>query len=117
LSATPGCGALRSRLGGLFAASHGRCPFSWMTVGSFFFRIVPFFCRVKRWLLNANKGLDKLRQVSEHVNLVMRYIPYVQTNFVLGMDLDEGAEPFELTKKFIDLTPGAFPAYSLLTAF
>jgi hypothetical protein len=65
----------------------------------------------------ANKGLDKVRQVSEHVNLVMRYIPYVQTNFVLGMDLDEGAEPFELTKKFIDLTPGAFPAYSLLTAF
>ncbi len=65
----------------------------------------------------ANRGLDKVRQVSEHVNLVMRYIPYVQTNFVLGMDLDEGAEPFELTKKFIDLTPGVFPAYSLLTAF
>src|SRR5262249_45322085 len=47
----------------------------------------------------------------------LRYIPYIQTNFVLGMDSDEGAEPFELTKRFIDLAPGAFPAYSLLSAF
>jgi hypothetical protein len=36
---------------------------------------------------------------------------------VLGLDSDEGAEPFELTRKFLDLTPGAFPGYSLLTAF
>jgi len=28
-----------------------------------------------------------------------------------------GPEPFELTKKFIDLSPGAFPAYSLLSSF
>jgi hypothetical protein len=63
------------------------------------------------------RGMDKVRQVSEHVNTVMRYVPYVQTNFVLGMDCDEGAEPFELTKTFVDLTPGAFPGYSLLSAF
>jgi hypothetical protein len=65
----------------------------------------------------ARRGMDKVRQVSEHVNLILRYIPYVQTNFVLGLDADEGAEPFELTKRFLDLTPGAFPGYSLLTAF
>jgi hypothetical protein len=41
----------------------------------------------------------------------------VQTNFVLGLDSDEGAEPFELTKRFVDLSPGAFPGYSLLSAF
>ena len=62
-------------------------------------------------------GMDKVRQVSEHVNTVLRYIPYVQTNFVLGLDTDEGPEPFELTKRFVDLTPGAFPGYSLLSAF
>ncbi len=45
--------------------------------------------------------------------MILRYIPYVQTNFVLGLDADEGDEPFELTKKFVDLTPGAFPGYSL----
>ena len=41
----------------------------------------------------------------------------MQTNFVLGLDSDEGAEPFELTKHFIDRTPGPFPGYSLLSAF
>jgi len=62
-------------------------------------------------------GIEKVRQVSEHVNMILRHIPYVQTNFVLGLDVDEGSEPFELTKTFVDLTPGAFPAYSLLSAF
>jgi hypothetical protein len=33
------------------------------------------------------------------------------------MDNDAGAEPFELTKRFIDSSPGAFPGFSLLTAF
>ena len=61
--------------------------------------------------------MDKVKQVAEHVNMILRYIPYVQTNFVLGLDTDEGPEPFELTKRFLDLAPGAFPAYSLLSAF
>jgi hypothetical protein len=79
---------------------------------------------IESWFDLGNKsktgtqvGMDKVRQVAEHVNLILSYIPYVQTNFVLGLDSDEGAEPFELTKRFLDLTPGAFPGYSLLTAF
>lgn len=63
------------------------------------------------------KGMDKVRRVSEQVNLILSYMPYIQTNFVLGLDSDEGAEPFELTKRFVDLSPGAFPGYSLLSAF
>jgi hypothetical protein len=65
----------------------------------------------------GRKGLEKVQQVSEHVRRILEYVPYVQTNFVLGLDGDEGPEPFELTKRFIDLTPGAFPGYSLLSAF
>lgn len=78
---------------------------------------------IESWYDMGNKsktrrtGSDRVKQIAEHVNLVLRYVPYVQTNFVLGLDSDEGAEPFELTKRFLDLTPGAFPAYSLLTAF
>lgn len=64
-----------------------------------------------------SRGMDKVRQVAEHVNMILRYMPYIQTNFVLGLDVDEGAEPFELTKRFVDLAPGAFPGYSLFTAF
>jgi hypothetical protein len=62
-------------------------------------------------------GRAKVEQVSDHVNRIQRYIPYVQTNFVLGLDEDQGDEPFELTKLFIEKTPGAFPAYSLFSAF
>ena len=65
----------------------------------------------------SRTGLEKVRQVSDHVNMILRYIPYVQANFVLGLDDDMGDEPFELTKRFIDLAPGAWPAYSLLSAF
>jgi len=65
----------------------------------------------------GTSGMEKVRRVSEHVNMILRHIPYVQTNFVLGLDSDAGEEPFELTKRFLDLTPGAFPGYSLLSAF
>jgi len=78
---------------------------------------------VESWYDLGNKsktrrtGMDKVTQVAEHVNMILRYIPYIQTNFVLGLDGDMGPEPFELTKKFLDLAPGAFPGYSLLSAF
>jgi hypothetical protein len=49
--------------------------------------------------------------------MMLRYVQYVQANFVLGLDSDHGEEPFELTKRFLDKTPGVFPGYSLLTAF
>ncbi|MFL5434115.1 MAG: B12-binding domain-containing radical SAM protein [Myxococcales bacterium] len=79
---------------------------------------------IESWYELGNKsktgksvGLEKVRQVSDHVNLILRYLPYVQTNFVLGLDCDEGEEPFELTKEFLRRTPGAFPGFSLLSAF
>jgi hypothetical protein len=79
---------------------------------------------IESWYELGNKsrasritGEDKVNQVSQHVNTILRYVPYVQTNFVLGLDSDEGIEPFDLTKRFIDRSPGAFPGYSLLTAF
>lgn len=65
----------------------------------------------------STTGMDKVMRVSDQINMILRYIPYVQSNFVLGLDSDEGEEPFELTKKFVDMTPGAFPGYSLLSAF
>ena len=62
-------------------------------------------------------GGDKVKRVADHINLILKYIPYVQVNFVLGLDSDQGPEPFELTKQFLNAAPGAFPAFSLLTAF
>lgn len=62
-------------------------------------------------------GIAKVETVADHVNTILRYVPYVQANLVFGLDCDEGPEPFELTKRFVDLTPAAFPGIQLITAF
>ena len=79
---------------------------------------------IESWFDLGNKsntgrmtGIDKVNNIADQVNMILRYIPYIQTNFVLGLDADKGEEPFELTKLFVDKTPGAFPGYSLLSAF
>lgn len=65
----------------------------------------------------ARKGMEKVRDVAQRVNLVTEYIPYVQTNLILGLDTDDGQEPFELTREFIALVPKAVPYVTLITAF
>jgi hypothetical protein len=79
---------------------------------------------IESWYELGNKsrasritGEERVSQISEHVNTIFNYLPYVQTNFVLGLDSDTGDGPFELTKRFVDRSPKAFPGYSLLTAF
>lgn len=79
---------------------------------------------IESWYEMGNKsqssriiGQERVKKISEHVNMILEYIPYLQTNFVLGLDSDVGEEPFELTKRFVDASPGAFPGYSILTAF
>jgi hypothetical protein len=79
---------------------------------------------IESWYELGNKsrtsrlaGEEKVKRIAEHVNLMFKYVPYVQTNFVLGLDSDASDEPFELTKRFVDLAPAAFPGYSLLSAF
>jgi len=79
---------------------------------------------VESWYDLGNKsstgrkqGMDKVRQVADLTNLIVHHVPYLQVNMVLGLDSDEGPEPFELTKRFVDLCPAAFPGYSMLTAF
>ncbi len=79
---------------------------------------------IESWYGMGNKsktgsatGVDKVRRVAEHVNLVSKYIPYIQTNIVFGIDADEGPDPLELTKQFLDMAPSAFPAFSLPTAY
>jgi len=79
---------------------------------------------IESWYDYGNKskatrahGLAKVEQVADHVNRVLAHIPFVQTNFIQGLDCDAGDEPFELTKRFMDLTPGAYPAFSLFTCY
>jgi hypothetical protein len=62
-------------------------------------------------------GIDKVRKIADHVNMIQKFIPQVQTNFMFGLDSDYGSEPFELTKRFIDLAPAAYPSYALLSIY
>ncbi len=79
--------------------------------------IESWFEMGKKSSTKSATGMDKVRKVSDHINMILRHVPYVQTNHIFGLDGDHGAAPFELTKRFLDMSPGAFPAYSMLSAF
>jgi hypothetical protein len=70
---------------------------------------------IESWYEMGNKaktrktGIEKVRQVADHINMIMRYVPYVQTNFVLGMDSDSGEEPFERPSSFSIWRRAPFP--------
>ncbi len=78
---------------------------------------------IESWYDLGNKtrtrktGMEKVHAVSSQTNMILSHLPYLQGNFVLGLDSDEGAEPFELTKRYLDLSPGTFPGFSMLTAY
>ncbi|MEH0020520.1 MAG: hypothetical protein V6Z89_12745 [Desulfobacter sp.] len=79
---------------------------------------------VESWFAFDNKtgakrlsGPEKVAAVSNHLNRILRYIPYIQVNLIFGLDGDRGDAPFDLTRKFIEETPGVYPAFALLTAF
>ena len=65
----------------------------------------------------GKQAKEKMTSISEHINIIMSYIPYLQANFVQGLDDDGGTKPFGLTKMFLDRCCGSFPACSLLSAF
>lgn len=67
--------------------------------------------------MDRNQGMGKVERISDQVNMMLRYVPFAQTNFVFGVDVDEGPEPFELTKRFLDITPGVFPSFQPLTVY
>ena len=67
--------------------------------------------------MRSTKGLEKVQRVAEHARMIMEYIPYLQGNLIVGLDADEGAEPFALTKRFLELVPGVYPLISLLTSY
>jgi len=67
--------------------------------------------------MRSIRGMEKVKQVAEHANLVNAYVPYTQCNLIFGLDCDEGPEPFEMTKKFVDLAPGVYPHFAVLSAF
>ena len=75
---------------------------------------------VESWVDYSNKagvgreaGIEKLEGVAEQFRHLHENIPYLQANFIFGLDTDEGDEPIELTKEFMTRTPFAWPALNI----
>ena len=75
---------------------------------------------VESWADYSNKagvgretGLEKLDRVAEHFRHLHENVPYLQANFIFGLDTDVGNEPIELTKEFMTRTPFVWPALNI----
>lgn len=62
-------------------------------------------------------GADKLEQVVSQLHLWHEYVPYLQANFILGLDIDHGDAPFDLTKQFLQRAPFVWPHINIPMAF
>ncbi|WP_224246116.1 B12-binding domain-containing radical SAM protein [Hyalangium gracile] len=62
-------------------------------------------------------GESKVRHVAETLNTVQAEVQHVQTNMIVGLDTDQGDLPWELTKRLVELSPGIYPTYFLVTNF
>lgn len=63
---------------------------------------------------SANEKMNKIVAQFEQIN---KYIPYIQTHFIFGVDSDEGEEPVELTKEFMRRTPYVWPVINVPVPF
>ena len=79
---------------------------------------------IESWSSYSNKagvgmktGSDKVQLVVEHLKLLHSYVPGIQVNFIFGLDTDEGDEPVELTKEFMNRTPFVWPVLNIPIPF
>jgi radical SAM superfamily enzyme YgiQ (UPF0313 family) len=79
---------------------------------------------VESWTDYSNKagvgrtaGAAKVDRVAEHFAQLAENVPYLQANFMFGLDTDEGDAPVELTKRFMDKAPFAFPTINIPVPF
>ncbi len=83
-----------------------------------FFALLP---GVESWYDLGNKsgsshisGMEKVNRVSNHVNTILGYVPYVQTNFMLGLTVMPGVNHLSLPNDLLTKRPALFPAFLYL---
>ena len=79
---------------------------------------------IESWSDYSNKagvgskgGMEKVRLVADHIEMLHSYVPGIQVNFMFGLDSDVGDEPVELTKEFMTRTPWAWPVVNIPMPF
>jgi len=75
---------------------------------------------IESWSAYASKagvgraaGVEKVRRVVEHLTQLHEHVPYIQANFLFGLDGDRGDEPVLLTKEFMTRTPFVWPVINI----
>jgi hypothetical protein len=58
-------------------------------------------------------GAAKVDRLVEHFSLLHEHVPYLQANFLFGVDADRGDEPVTLTRAFMDRTPFVWPVVNI----
>ena len=79
---------------------------------------------IESWTDYSNKagvgrrgGVEKVDLVVEHFHRLAAYVPYLQANFLFGLDTDAGDEPADLTRLFMDRAPFVWPAINIPVPF
>jgi hypothetical protein len=65
-------------------------------------------------LANAS---EKFHRITTHFEMISRYVPSLQANFMFGNDADDGRVPVDLTISFISRFPNVFPGLAFPIAF
>jgi hypothetical protein len=58
-------------------------------------------------------GAEKVACLVEHFTRLREHVPYLQANFLFGLDGDAGDEPIRLTKTFMTRTPFVWPVVNI----
>ncbi len=79
---------------------------------------------VESWTDYSNKsgtashtGYGKLEKVVGQLDMISKYVPGIQVNFMFGTDRDQGDEPIALTKEFIRRMPEIWPSINIPTPY
>jgi hypothetical protein len=65
----------------------------------------------------GQRGQAKFDRVVRHFELLRRFVPGLQANFLFGSDADRSAEPVELTKAFMRRLPFVWPGINIPTPY
>jgi hypothetical protein len=63
--------------------------------------------------VGARTGQEKVERLVAHFAQLREFVPYLQANFMFGLDIDTGNEPVELTKEFITRAPFVWPVINI----
>ena len=62
-------------------------------------------------------GGDRVAGLVRDFANLPRHVPGLQANFEMGLDEDEGGEPFDMTADFIEQTPFVWPNINIRTPY